>query len=176
MSATSAHEERRDLAAALRLAAREGWQSGICNHFSYAVDEHRFLINPQGYHWSEVTASNLLMVDKAGNVIEGDGEVERSAFYIHYHIHHTAPAARCVLHAHPRYATALVCVEGGKLEYSHQDSLRFYDRIAYDDQFNGAVMEDNEGDAHCPRSRQPLDHDDGASRHHGDRRHGVARL
>lgn len=146
MTETTANEQRRDLAAALRLAAQQGWQSGICNHFSYAVGEDRFLINPQGYHWSEVTASSLLMVDKSGDVIEGDGEVERSAFYIHYHIHRSVPSARCVLHAHPRYSTALVCIEGGRLEYSHQDSLRFYDRIAYDDAFNGAVLEDNEGE------------------------------
>ncbi len=146
MADVSAIEERRDLAAALRLGALHGWQSGICNHFSYAVDENRFLINPQGYHWSEVTASNLLMVDKAGDVVEGEGYVEASAFYIHYHIHHTAPAARCVLHAHPRFSTAVVCVEGGRVEYSHQDSLRFYDRIAYDDSFNGVVHEDNEGE------------------------------
>ena len=121
-------------------------QSGICNHFSYALDQERFLINPQGLHWSEITASNLLMVDKDGAVIEGDGEVEPTAFYIHYHIHRIAPAARCVLHAHPRFSTALACIEGGRLEYSHQDSLRFYDRIAYDDDFNGAVLEDGEGE------------------------------
>ena len=146
MSQTTAVEQRRDLAAALRLGAMLGWQSGICNHFSFAVDDERFLINPQGRHWSEVTASSLLMVDRDGKVIEGDGEVETSAFYIHYNIHRNVPAARCVLHAHPRFATALTCIENGRLEYSHQDSLRFYDRIAYDDDFNGAVREDNEGE------------------------------
>jgi ribulose-5-phosphate 4-epimerase/fuculose-1-phosphate aldolase len=145
MTNISYRAEREDLAAALRLGVRNDWQSGICNHFSLAVDDEHVLINPQGYHWSEVTASNLILMDGAGKVVEGDGTVEASAFFIHYHIHRMAPSARCVLHAHPRYATALACSENGRVEYSHQDSLRFYDRIAYDDDFNGVALDDNEG-------------------------------
>ncbi len=138
-------EERLELAALFRLGVRNRWQSGICNHFSLAVDEGRVLINPQGLHWSEVTASNLLLLNADGEVVEGAGEVEASAFYIHYHIHKFAPAAKCVLHAHPRFATAVVCTENGRLEFSHQDALRFYGRIAYDDDFNGAALDEGEG-------------------------------
>lgn len=145
MNGLSHLEERRQLAAALRLGVRNDWQSGICNHFSLAVDDQHVLINPQGYHWSEVTASSLLMIDGDGKVVEGEGKVERSAFYIHYHIHRMAPSARCVLHAHPRYSTAVTCMQGGRVEFSHQDSLRFYDRIAYDDDFNGVAHDDDEG-------------------------------
>ena len=137
--------EREDLAAALRMAARQNWQSGICNHFSYAVDPNNFLINPEGLFWSEVRASDLLLVDKAGKVVEGDGTVETSAFFIHYHIHRMVGSARCVLHAHPRNVTAIVCSQNGRLEMSHQDALRFYDRISYDDDFNGAAVTDDEG-------------------------------
>lgn len=137
--------EREDLAAALRMAARHGWQSGICNHFSLAVDANNFLINPEGLFWSEVRASDLLLLDKDGKVVEGDGTVERTAFFIHYHIHKLVGSARCVLHAHPRHITGIVCAEGGRLEMSHQDALRFYDRIAYDDDFNGAAVSDEEG-------------------------------
>ena len=78
--------EREDLAAALRWAARLGWQSGICNHFSLAVDATEdggpagILVNPQGYHWSEVTASSLLLMDEDGEVLEGDGYVEATAY------------------------------------------------------------------------------------------------
>jgi ribulose-5-phosphate 4-epimerase/fuculose-1-phosphate aldolase len=138
-------DERTQLAAVLRLGVRHGWQSGICNHFSLAVDDRHVLINPQGFHWSEVKASDLLLIDGDGEVVEGDGYVEPSAFFIHYHIHRVAPSARCVLHAHPRFATAIACIDGGRVEYSHQDSLRFYDRIAYDDGFNGVAHDDDEG-------------------------------
>lgn len=139
------HSERIELAVALRLAARNGWQRGVDNHFSLAVNDEAFLVNARGLHWSEVTASNLLLVDHSGAVIEGEGRIEDSAFYIHSHIHRAVPRATCVLHAHPTYATALGCVEGGRLENCHQDALRFYGRVAYDDGFNGSAFGDDEG-------------------------------
>lgn len=145
MSSLNHRAEREDLAAALRMAARQSWQSGVCNHFSLAVDANNFLINPEGLFWSEVRASDLLLVDKDGKVVEGDGVVEASAFFIHYNIHRLVGSARCVLHAHPRNVTAIVCSEGGRLEMSHQDALRFYDRISYDDDFGGAAITENEG-------------------------------
>lgn len=45
---------RRDLAAALRLAARFDLNEGICNHFSVVVPGagERYLINPYGIHWA----------------------------------------------------------------------------------------------------------------------------
>ena len=36
------------------------------------VRGERFLINPFGWHWSEITASSLVLCDAAGNVLEGD--------------------------------------------------------------------------------------------------------
>lgn len=141
---------RENLAAALRWAARMGWQSGICNHFSLAVDDGReaaagVLINPQGLHWSEVTASSLLLMDAAGSVVEGEGVVEATAFHIHHAIHARVPTARCVLHAHPPYSTAIMCIQGGRLLNCHQDSLRFHRRIAYDDDFGGIAADKGEG-------------------------------
>ncbi|WP_164661412.1 class II aldolase/adducin family protein [Tropicibacter sp. Alg240-R139] len=138
-------QDRIDLAASLRLAARNGWQRGVDNHFSLSVDSDHFLVNARGLHWSEVTASNLLLVDHTGNVVEGAGEIEASAFYIHSHIHRKVPHARCVLHAHPTYSTTLGCIEGGRLENCHQDSLRFLGRVSYDGDFGGSAFDDGEG-------------------------------
>src|SRR4051812_14497405 len=78
-------DARRDLAAAFRWAARLGFHEGTCNHFSLKVpgQEDRYLINPHGLHFSEIRASDLLMVDAAGKVIEGDYPMEETAFYIH---------------------------------------------------------------------------------------------
>ena len=59
-------QDRIDLAACLRMAARNGWQRGVDNHFSLAVDDAHFLVNARGLHWSEVTASNLLLADHQG--------------------------------------------------------------------------------------------------------------
>jgi ribulose-5-phosphate 4-epimerase/fuculose-1-phosphate aldolase len=138
---------RVDLAAAFRLAVRLDLHEGVCNHFSVMLpDGKRFLLNRYGLHWSEVTASNLLALDAAGKVLEGDGEYEKTAFYIHGRIHVANPRATCVLHTHMPYATALTLLEGGRLEMVEQNALRFHDDIAYDDTYNGLVVDDAEGD------------------------------
>ena len=61
-------QARVDLAAAYRLAVRFGFHEGIDNHFTMMVpgSPDRFLLNAFGLHWSEVTASNLLVVDGTG--------------------------------------------------------------------------------------------------------------
>src|SRR5882762_6673625 len=92
---------------AVERAARMELHEGVCNHFSLMLpDGKRFLLNRYGLHWSEVTASNLLALDADGNVLEGEGEFEKTAFYIHSRIHLANPRAACVLHTHMPYATA----------------------------------------------------------------------
>jgi ribulose-5-phosphate 4-epimerase/fuculose-1-phosphate aldolase len=138
---------RIDLAAAFRLAVRLDMHEGVCNHFSYMLPEgKRFFLNRYGLHWSEVTASNLLMLDAEGRVLQGEGDFEKTAFYIHSRIHLANPAAACVLHTHMPYATALTLLDNGRLEMVEQNALRFYDDIAYDDTYNGLVVDNAEGD------------------------------
>jgi ribulose-5-phosphate 4-epimerase/fuculose-1-phosphate aldolase len=139
---------RIDLAAALRWAVRYGLHEGICNHFSVAVSPRGdvFLVNPFGLHWSEIRASDLLLVDAEGRVLEGDDRPEDTAFFIHSRLHLHLPQARCVLHTHMPYATALTSVEGGRVEPINQNALRFVDGIAYDDDYNGLVLGPDEGD------------------------------
>jgi ribulose-5-phosphate 4-epimerase/fuculose-1-phosphate aldolase len=138
---------RVDLAAAFRLAVRMDLHEGVCNHFSFMLpDGKHFFLNRFGLHWSEVTASNLLMLDAQGGVLEGEGEFEKTAFYIHSRIHLANPRAACVLHTHMPYATALTLLEGGRLEMVEQNALRYYDDIAYDDTYNGLVVDNAEGD------------------------------
>ena len=138
---------RVDLAAAFRLAVRLDLHEGVCNHFSVMLpDGQRFLLNQYGLHWSEVTASNLLALDAEGRVLSGEGEYERTAFCIHSRIHVAHPHAACVLHTHMPHATALTLLEGGRLEMVEQNALRFHDDIAYDDTYNGLVVDHAEGD------------------------------
>ena len=138
-------EAREDLAAALRWSARLGLNEGVCNHYSFEVAADRYLINPQGMHWSEVTAGDILLIDGSGRVIEGRHAIEPTAFFIHSHIHKANAHARCVLHTHMPFATALTLLEGGRLEWCNQNALRFWNRVAYDDQYNGVALDDAEG-------------------------------
>jgi ribulose-5-phosphate 4-epimerase/fuculose-1-phosphate aldolase len=138
---------RVDLAAAFRLAVRLDLHEGVCNHLSAMLpDGKTFLLNRYGLHWSEVSASNLLALDADGRVLQGEGEFEKTAFYIHSRIHLANPRATCVLHTHMPYATALTLLEDGRLEMVEQNALRFHDDIAYDDVYNGLVIDNAEGD------------------------------
>ena len=144
-------QARVDLAAAYRLAVRFGFHEGIDNHLTLTVPGHsdRFLLNAFGLHWSEVTASNLLVVDSRGKVLEGEGEAETTAVCIHAPIHMTNPRAACIMHTHMPYATALAMIDGGRLEPASQTALRFYGGIAYDEDYNGLAMQMDEGERLC---------------------------
>ncbi|MDA8108046.1 MAG: aldolase [Betaproteobacteria bacterium] len=141
-------EARADLAAAFRLAVRMGLHEGVCNHFTLRLpgSDERFLLNRFGLHWSELSASNLLVLDAQGRLLEGEGEFEKTAFHIHSRIHLACAQARCVLHTHMPYATALALLEGGRLEMAGQNALRFYGDVAYYDEYHGLVLDPEEGD------------------------------
>jgi ribulose-5-phosphate 4-epimerase/fuculose-1-phosphate aldolase len=142
---------RIDLVAALRWAARLGLSEGICNHFSLAAPGRtgHFLINPQGLHWSEVTPADLVVVDAHGRKVAGKYEVEPTAFFIHGAMHRGKPDAHCVMHTHMPFATTLTVIRGGQLEWASQNSLKFHGRVAYDDDYNGLVLDEREGDRLC---------------------------
>ena len=144
-------EARIELATALRWAARLGLSEGICNHFSLAIPgrEDHFLINPQGFHWSELTPADLIVVDPHGRKVAGEHSVEPTAFFIHGAIHRGGRNPKCVMHTHMPYATALTVVQGGRLEWASQNSLKFYGRIAYDEDYNGLALDDQEGERMC---------------------------
>ena len=150
---TAIDQGRIDLACALRWAARMGLSEGVCNHFSLAVAgiPDRFLINPQGLHWSEVRAADILLIDTRGTVIEGAGTVEPTAFFIHGRIHHAKERAACVVHTHMPFATTLTLLEGGRLEPVSQNALRYYGRVAYDEEYNGLALDEAEGDRMCAK-------------------------
>ncbi len=144
---------RIELAAALRWAARLGLNEGVDNHFSLALPDRegvvrgdRFLINPYGWHWSEITASSLVLCDAGGTVLEGDHGVEDTAFCIHAPIHRMVPSAVAVLHTHMPHATALTLLEEGELAMCEQNALMFRNRIAWDDEYGGLALDVGEGE------------------------------
>jgi ribulose-5-phosphate 4-epimerase/fuculose-1-phosphate aldolase len=132
-------EGRRDLAAAMRYAARLGMHEGIANHFSLAVSEDgtRFLINPYGRHWSKIRASDLIQLDGTQEPNGLGTSVDPTAWCIHGTLHRSVSHARCVMHLHPKYSTALACLKDPALPPIDQNSMRFYNRVAVDDGFDG---------------------------------------
>ena len=141
-------QARIDLAAVLRWSARLHYQQGVCNHFSLLApgSEDLFLVNPEGLFWSEVTAGSLLLCDLEGHIVEGEGTVESSAFYLHAPIHRHNKKARAVLHTHSPYATALCLIDGGMVEPVFLSGLQFHGKIAYDEDCRGGAFSTQEGD------------------------------
>lgn len=141
-------QARVDLAACFRMAARQGLEEGICNHFSALVPgtDDLFLVNPYGQAFREVTASSLLVCDFHGNVVAGAGRPEATAFYIHARLHRNVPRARVAFHTHMPYATAMTMTEGDPLIFAGQTALKFYGRTAVDNEYNGLALDEREGD------------------------------
>lgn len=137
---------RIDLAAAFRMAERLDLHEGVCNHFSMMLPERKFLINPKGLHFSRITASTIILMDEQGNTLEGKGRPPKTGHSIHTRVHIRHPSAKVVLHLHAPYTTAICAIDGGRLEMCHQNSARFYNEIAYDDDFGGIAVDINEGD------------------------------
>jgi len=132
--------EKIQLAAAHRLAVVHELEEGIDNHFTVTVPgtEDQYLILPFGLHWSEAKASDMLIFDEAGNVLEGDGDVELSALCIHAPIHRLS-GARVVLHTHQHWALALNMLQNNRLLPTSQTAAFFHNHIAYDDTYTGTA-------------------------------------
>jgi ribulose-5-phosphate 4-epimerase/fuculose-1-phosphate aldolase len=148
---TAADAEQRarvELAACYRLADRFGLNEGIDNHLTLLLPgcTDRFLLAPFGMHWSEVKASDFMVVDFDGRVVSGQGSVEDTALYIHQPVHRLSPQGRCVLHTHMPYATALCMLENPRLEMAVQSALGFYNDVAYDPTYNGLAFDLSEGE------------------------------
>jgi ribulose-5-phosphate 4-epimerase/fuculose-1-phosphate aldolase len=140
-------QARIDLAACHRLAARFGLNEGIDNHLTMLVPGYsdRFYLAPFGLLWSEVTASDLMEIDFSGKVVAGRGLVEDTALHIHLPVHRRVPKARCVLHTHMPYATALGMLEDARLEMAVQSAIGFHGQIAWYD-YNGLALDAREGE------------------------------
>jgi ribulose-5-phosphate 4-epimerase/fuculose-1-phosphate aldolase len=140
-------EVRAHLAAALRLAVLHELDDGIDNHFTVQVPGKpgQYLILPFGIHWSEARASDFVVFDETGAVLEGKGKVEISARCIHAPIHRIA-GAQVVLHTHQTWATALNMLKDNRLLPASQSAAFLAKQIAYDNNYAGLAHSVAEGE------------------------------
>jgi ribulose-5-phosphate 4-epimerase/fuculose-1-phosphate aldolase len=126
---------RRELAAVYRLVAHFKMTDLIFNHISVRLPgpRHRFLLNPYGLLYEEITASSLVIVGLDGELItDGPWRVNQAGFVIHSAIHESREDALCVLHTHTKAGCAVAAQTRGLLPLS-QMSMEFYNRVAYHD-------------------------------------------
>jgi ribulose-5-phosphate 4-epimerase/fuculose-1-phosphate aldolase len=144
-------EERRHrkerLAAAFRLFAKFGFDEGAAGHIT-ARDPERpdhFWVNPFGVHFQRIRVSDLILVNAAGEVVEGRHPVNIAAFAIHSSIHHVRPDVIAAAHSHSLYGKAWASL-GLPLDPITQDACAFFeDHVVFED-FTGVVYETSEGE------------------------------
>lgn len=148
LEATVSAEEwqlRCDLAACYRLVASYGWSDLVFTHISARLPgtDHRFLINPYGMLFEEITASSLIVVDQQGNKLtESPFPVNPAGFVIHSAIHAVRDDAQCVLHTHTRAGVAVSAQKAGVLPISQQSTFVLASFATHD--YEGVALRDDE--------------------------------
>jgi ribulose-5-phosphate 4-epimerase/fuculose-1-phosphate aldolase len=126
---------RQELAACYRLLAHFRMTDLIYTHCTVRIPgpEHRYLINPYGLMWDEITASNLVLLDRDGKAVGAEKPyINLAGFVIHGAIHNSRGDAQCIIHTHTRAGCAVVHAQEG-LQPINQIGLEFYGRVAYHD-------------------------------------------
>ena len=135
---------RKDLAALYRLIAMHGWSDLVFTHISARLPdedgEHRFLINPYGVMFDEMTASSLVKIDVDG-VIKQDSPyfINPAGFTIHSAVHMAREDAQFVIHVHTANGMAVSAQKGGLRRYT-QMAMQVYDDLAYHD-YEGIALD-----------------------------------
>ncbi|MDF5711337.1 MAG: class II aldolase/adducin family protein [Nostoc sp. S4] len=131
------HRKQR-LAAAFRLFGRFGFCEGIAGHITVRDPEFtdHFWINPLGIYFGHIRVCDLILVNKEGEVVKGDAQVNQAAFVIHSQIHEARPDVIAAAHAHSIYGKAWSSL-GRLLDPLTQDSCAFYE--------DHALFEDDTG-------------------------------
>jgi len=138
-------EARVQLAACYRIFNHLGWVEMIFNHITLRVPgpDKLFLINPFGLHYSEITASSLILIDLEGNPQrESKWPVNRAGFVIHSTLHGAIPEVNCVMHTHTTTGMAVACLKEG-LSPTNFYAAQLHGGVAYHD-FEGITVEDDE--------------------------------
>jgi ribulose-5-phosphate 4-epimerase/fuculose-1-phosphate aldolase len=135
---------RKTLAATYRLCAMHGWTDLVFTHISARLPdedgEHRFLINPYGVMFDEMTASALVKIDGAGKVCQDTPYfINPAGFTIHSAVHLARADAGCVIHVHTPYGMAVSAQKKGLRRYT-QMSMQVYNDLAYHD-YEGIALE-----------------------------------
>ena len=137
-------ELREDLAAAYRLIAMFGMTDLVFTHLSARLpgDGHRFLVNPYGLLFEEITASSLVVVDAEGAPRQETAwPVNPAGFVIHSAVHMGRADAHCVMHTHTLAGMA-VAAQDGLLLPLNQMMMEFEGRVALHD-YEGVAADDN---------------------------------
>jgi ribulose-5-phosphate 4-epimerase/fuculose-1-phosphate aldolase len=134
------------LAAAFRLFGKFGFSEGVAGHITARDPElpDHFWVNPFAVDFSLITASDLILVNHDGEVVEGRYAVNAAAFAIHSQVHAARPDMNAAAHAHSVNGKAFSSL-GRLLDPITQDVCAFYGDHALFDDYTGVVLDTEEG-------------------------------
>ena len=134
------------MAAAFRLFDKMGFGEGVAGHLT-ARDPERsdcFWVNPFGLSFGLIRASDLILVNHDGDVVEGDWPVNRAAFAIHSQVHQARPDVVSAAHTHSKHGRAWSTL-GRLLDPLTQDACSFFEAHGLFDDYTGVVVDTEEG-------------------------------
>jgi ribulose-5-phosphate 4-epimerase/fuculose-1-phosphate aldolase len=136
------------LAAAFRLGYHFNWSRVISNHITARIPDapDRFLMNPYGLGWNEITASSLVTVTLGRQIVSHEaGAVTLAPAGLNFHagIFAERPAIGSILHCHPMAAVVVGATTIPELMIVHQSGCHMHGEIGYHD-FEGLVSEGDE--------------------------------
>jgi ribulose-5-phosphate 4-epimerase/fuculose-1-phosphate aldolase len=139
------HRQQR-LAAAFRVFGKLGFDEGVAGHITARDPEFtdHFWVNPLGVAFSQIKVSDLVLVSHDGRIVIGDRPVNRAAFAIHSQVHAARPDVIAAAHSHALYGKAWSAL-GRLLDPITQDACIFYGSHSLYDEFNGVVLDEEEG-------------------------------
>lgn len=124
---------RTDLAAAYRLVDMYGWSDLFGTHLSARVpgEPDRFLLNPFGLLFEEMTASALIKVDLDGNVFtESEYQINPAGFTLHSAVYLARGDANAALHTHTTAGVGVATQKDGLLPLT-QHALAVLNQARY---------------------------------------------
>jgi L-fuculose-phosphate aldolase len=112
---TTGRDRATSAAAIVRVCRRlyeRGLIAGPDGNVSVRLGDGTILVTPSGMSKIDVTAGDLIVVDGAGRVLDGDGRAS-SELRMHLRLYARRPDVHAVVHAHPPTATAFAVVGEG---------------------------------------------------------------
>lgn len=140
--AAELHEVRQKLAAACRILAAEGHESGLAGQVTARADRPgTFWTLEFGYGFDEATAGRMVRVDEDLKPLNR-GQPNPGVRF-HVWIYRKRPDVRAIVHTHAPYASALSCTSS-PLKTIHMDSAMLHGS-AHLAEWPGVPVADDEG-------------------------------
>ncbi|KAJ5795693.1 uncharacterized protein N7518_004233 [Penicillium psychrosexuale] len=138
------------MAAAFRYFGKLGYGEGVSGHISMRdpILKDHFWMNPFAKHFSTIKASDLVLLDADGFVVDGGAQlpVNEAGFLIHSEIHKARPDVVAAAHTHGIHGKTWSSF-GKPIEMLTQDACNFFGRVGVYEDHGGIVLSAEEGKA-----------------------------